>query len=138
MVEPMATVINDTEHIEVDAQLGERWTMEPREFERLTGWTLKPEGLCRADVCAPLYQRDRVVMPDGRIDLAGAAPAMGLTAVVDPGRGVAALTPSASTRASEMVSLEAPDFTLPDRDGVPTSLHEHAGRKVLLVAWASW
>ena len=50
----MATVINDTEHIEVEATLDDRWLMSPVAFESLTGWTLKPEGMCRAEACVPL------------------------------------------------------------------------------------
>jgi hypothetical protein len=134
----MATLINDTEHIEVDAILSDRWMMEPGSFERLTGWTLKPEGMCRGDVCAPLYHRERVVSPDGMIDLQQAAPTIGLTAVVDPERGVGALTASAPERASNMISLAAPAFTLPNMAGEPVSLHDFARRKVLLLAWSSW
>lgn len=138
----MATVINDlahgaTEHVEVDASLGERWLMEPGAFEALTGWTLKPEGMCRGEVCAPIYQRD-AVLADGLVDLLGAAPIIGRSAVVDTQRGVAALGASATIRAEEMTSLRAPDFTLDDLNGQPVSLHNFEGRKVLLLAWSSW
>ena len=33
---------------------------------------------------------------------------------------------------------KAPDFTLPDLDGRPHTLSGHRGKKILLVAWASW
>ena len=134
----MATVINDTEHIEVEATLDDRWLMSPVAFESLTGWTLKPEGLCRDDVCAPLYRRAEVVTDDGLIDLAAAAPIIGLSAVVDPPRQIAALTAAASSRAEEMTSLRAPEFTLPDLSGRPVSLDDFDRRKVLLLAWSSW
>jgi hypothetical protein len=135
---PMATVINDTEHLEADASFdGERWLMAPSAFETLTGWTLKPEGLCRDDVCAPLYRRDDVVV-GGNLDLAAAAPIIGMTAVVDTSRGIAALAPSAQTRTDAMTTLEAPDFTLPNLAGEPVSLHDFDRRKVLLLAWSSW
>ena len=138
----MATVINDgasgeIEHVEVDASLGERWLMQPDAFEALTGWTLKPEGMCRGDVCAPIYQRD-AVLSDGMVDLVGAAPVIGRSAVVDARRGIAALGASAAVRGEEMVSLQAPDFTLNDMSGQPVSLHNFARRKVLLLAWSSW
>lgn len=134
----MATVINDTEHVEVEAQIDGRWLMRPADFEALTGWTLKPEGMCREDVCAPIYRRAEVVSPDGLIDLEHAAPIVGLTAVVDEARSVAALTTSATNRAAAMATLEAPDFTLPDLSGAPVSLHDFDRRKVLLLAWSSW
>ena len=45
---------------------------------------------------------------------------------------------AASDRAAALASLEAPDFTLPDLDGRLHSLSEHRGKKVLLIAYASW
>ena len=45
---------------------------------------------------------------------------------------------SAAERAKTLSSLEAPDFTLPDLDGRLHSLSEQRGKKVLLVAYASW
>jgi hypothetical protein len=133
----MATVINDAEHVEVDAELTSRWLMQPDAFEALTGWTLKPEGLCRGDVCAPIYHPEKV-LAYGMVDLQEAAPIVGLCAVTDPARGVAALTASAPERAQSMVSLVAPDFTLPNLAGEPVSLHDFNRRKVLLLAWSSW
>jgi len=138
----MATVINDVaggeiEHLEVEASLGDRWLMQPDAFESLTGWTLKPEGMCRGDVCAPIYQRD-AVLADGMVDLVGAAPVIGRSAVVDTKRGIAALGASAAARADDMTSLQAPDFTLNDMSGQPVSLHAFQRRKVLLLAWSSW
>ena len=133
----MATVINDTEHIEVEAQLGKRWLMQPDAFEALTGWTLKPEGMCRGEVCAPIYHPDKV-LSGGLVDLQEAAPIIGLAAVTDPERGIAALGASAPARAQDMISLQAPDFTLTDLQGEPVSLHDFNRRKVLLLAWSSW
>ena len=135
----MATVINDTEHLEIDASYdGDRWLMQPAAFESLTGWTLKPEGMCREDVCAPIYRKAAVISPDGLIDLVEAAPVIGLTAVADTARGVAALGVSASARGDAMTTLQAPAFTLPDMSGKPVSLHDFDRRKVLLLAWSSW
>ena len=34
--------------------------------------------------------------------------------------------------------LAAPDFTLPDMNGVPRSLSQLRGKKVFLATWASW
>jgi len=136
----VATVISDTEHIEVGAPIVNdgRWLMQPDSFEALTGWTLKPEGLCREDVCAPIFRRAEVVSPDGLIDLVEAAPIIGRTAVVDIDRSIAALAPSAQSRGERMTTLQAPDFTLPDMAGNPVSLHDFDRRKVLLLAWSSW
>ncbi len=134
----MATVIKDNEHIEVEASTGDRFLLQPEAFEALTGWTLKPEGMCRGDVCAPIYRKDQVLIADGSIDLVEAAPIIGLTAAADAPRGVAALGVSAGARGEAMTSLQAPDFTLPDMAGEPVSLHDFDRRKVLLLAWSSW
>jgi hypothetical protein len=45
---------------------------------------------------------------------------------------------SAAERARRLASLEAPDFALPDLEGRLHTLAEHCGKKVLLVAYASW
>ena len=34
--------------------------------------------------------------------------------------------------------LQAPDFTLPDIDGVPRTLSQLRGKKVFVATWASW
>ncbi|MCU1365861.1 MAG: hypothetical protein JWN39_1500 [Ilumatobacteraceae bacterium] len=112
--------------------------MEPNAFEALTGWTLKPEGMCREDVCAPIYRKEAVLSPDGMVDLVEAAPVIGMTAVADIARRVAALGASAAARAESMTTLQAPAFTLPDMAGKPVSLHDFDRRKVLLLAWSSW
>jgi hypothetical protein len=57
---------------------------------------------------------------------------------VDLDEHAAYLGISAAERAKALASLEAPDFTLPDLDGRPHSLSAQRGKKVLLVAYASW
>jgi hypothetical protein len=57
---------------------------------------------------------------------------------VDREEAVAYLGVSAAERAAALAALEAPDFTLPDLDGRRHTLSEHRGKKVLLVAYASW
>jgi hypothetical protein len=57
---------------------------------------------------------------------------------VDRDEGVAYLGETALVRATRLASLEAPDFSLPDLAGRRHSLSEQRGKKVLLVAYASW
>jgi hypothetical protein len=57
---------------------------------------------------------------------------------VDRDESVAYLGETALVRATRLASLEAPDFSLPDLDGRVRSLSEQRGKKVLLVAYASW
>jgi hypothetical protein len=70
--------------------------------------------------------------------LAKRAEASGRPVAVDHDERVAYLGVSAADRAKTLASLEAPDFRLPDLDGRLHSLSEHRGKKVLLVAYASW
>jgi hypothetical protein len=57
---------------------------------------------------------------------------------IDRAEAVAYLGVSAADRAAALAALDAPDFTLPDLDGRRHTLSEHRGKKVLLVAYASW
>ena len=48
----MATILSDAGEILVDASNG--LCVSAADAERATGWTLKPEGMCRGDICVPL------------------------------------------------------------------------------------
>jgi hypothetical protein len=94
-----------------------------------------------------LSERTFTIIDDGRVAVLGAregaealkrAEAEGRPVAVDPEEGAAYLGVPAGARAAALASLEAPDFTLPDLDGRLHSLSEHRGKKVLLVAYASW
>jgi hypothetical protein len=111
------------------------------DLDAALGWTLKPEGLCRGDVCVPL--RDQTIGDADQLDVATVARALGQPIVVDSARGVAAIGTAASTRIEQMASLQAPAFSLPrisagDDDGELVSLADFDRRKVLLLAWSSW
>jgi len=69
---------------------------------------------------------------------AEAAQAGGRPVAVDLDERAAYLGISAEERGRQLLSLQAPDFSLPDLEGRPHSLGEHRGRKVFLVAYGSW
>ncbi|MXW26331.1 MAG: redoxin domain-containing protein [Dehalococcoidia bacterium] len=102
----------------------------------MLGWELQPEGLCRGTMCVPVDQ-EALVREDG-LDLRILADALQRPLVTDEGHAVAALGASHHDRGDVLASLEAPDFTLPDLEGNLHSLSDHRGKKVLLVAYASW
>jgi len=104
------------------------------EFARGTGWTVKPEGACKAHLCVPLPAEAHQV--PGRIDVRVVAERLGMAVVEDPTRGRFALGPESGGRA--LGSAELPEITLPDRHGRPFSLASLRGTKVFLCAWASW
>ena len=118
---------------------GESIWLSAQDMSAATGWDLKPEGLCRGDLCVPLTSRQTAPLQrDGAIDAAGFWRAQGHPVVHDAAGGAWVLGASASDRASALQSLEAPDFELPDLAGRMTSLSQHRGKKVLLATWASW
>jgi hypothetical protein len=101
------------------------------------GWQLKPEGLCRDDMCVPVRDRDALSAGDG-IDLAAVATALGRQVVVDEESAIVAVALDAEARRRALTALDAPSFTLDDLAGSPHRLEEWRGRKKLLVAFASW
>lgn len=103
--------------------------VDPAAFERETGWALKPEGACKEERCVPLP-------PAARTDMRLLAERLGMPLVEDEAAGLWALGPEAGGRA--LVSAQAPELTLPDWQGQEFWLSSLRGRKVLLVAWASW
>lgn len=110
-------------------------SLEPTvaEFESLTGWTAKPEGMCKGDICVPV---PGATSAEGTLDVAVVADRLGMALVEDPTAGVWALGPESGGRA--LTTAVVPDIELPELDGNPFDLAAMHGRKVLLVAWASW
>jgi hypothetical protein len=105
------------------------------EFARHTGWSIKPEGACRGDVCVPL-PTDAVVA-DRTLAIELVAGALGMPVVVDSGRGLAALGP-ATLNGHALSTAEAADPVLTDLEGREFRLSSLRGQKVLLVAWAPY
>lgn len=131
------TIIDDGRPTAVPARVRDGAVRLSREaLERAIGWALKPEGLCRDAMCVPV--RGAPVESADGVDLAGVATALGRPLAVDVAERAAFLGVAAAERARPLAALEAPDFTLPDLAGRRHSLRDHRGKKVLLVAHASW
>jgi len=122
-----------------DERAGDALWLSAAEAEAATGWVAKTEGLCRGEVCVPLPAgRESEFVRDARVNVAALWRHLG-RAVAHSERGhVWVLGAGAGERAAALRSLEAPDFTLPDRSGRPHSLSDYRGKKVFLVTWASW
>lgn len=114
------------EHLDVD----------PDAFARRTGWTVKPEGACKAGVCVPLPADARTA--SGALDVRVVARRLGMPLVRDDAHDVWALGPETGVTGRALSSAVAPELTLPDADGNPFDLASLRGQKVVLVAWASW
>ena|ERR1700674_826533 len=109
--------------------------VDPEAFAAGTGWTIKPEGACRAELCVPLPSGAHA--RDGRLDVPVVAERLGMPLVHDEPHGFWALGPETRSGRS-LPSARAPELDLPDFDGNPFRLSSLLGQKVLLVAWASW
>lgn len=129
----MTKILTPTGEYDVAAHDG-LW-MSPADVERVTGWTLKPEGMCRADQCVPL---PAAALAPNEVDLGAFWKKLGGPVIASEARDVWALGAPPEERNAALEGLEAPDFTLPDLDGVPRSLSQLRGRKVFLATWASW
>ena len=126
----MTTVLTEQGDLTLAATDG-LW-LSAEDAERETGWTLKPEGMCQDDLCVPIQVRDR------RVDVAAFWRRLGRPVVSDAAGVTWALGAGADQRNDALAGLIAPDFTLPDRDGVPHTLSALRGKKVFLCTWASW
>ena len=108
-------------------------TVDAKAFANRTGWVAKPEGLCKGEVCVPAPGVDR---GDGTLDVEVLQQRLHMPLVHDEVHGLYALGPESGGQS--LTTARAPDLTLPDLDGSAFSLSSLRGRKIIMVAWASW
>ena len=116
---------------------GPRVRIAPDSLREVLGWELKPQGLCRGEVCLPIGDPNELADASG-IDLQAFADALERPLALDVSERAAALGTAVGDRSRQLDSLEAPDFELPDLSGAPQRLSDHRGKKVLLIVYASW
>jgi len=113
------------------------------DLKRATGFVVKPQGVCREQLCFPL-PKDRkaeFVSKKGKVswfNLTAFARLIKQPVAADEKNAVWYFGPRPDVRDSYITSLDAPDFTLPDASGKMHSLSDFKGKRVLLVTWASW
>jgi hypothetical protein len=135
----MTTVLIEQQEIAV-APAAERpglW-LSAVDLERVTGFKLKPEGLCKEEICVPVPRGDKSFVKDGAVDAVAFWRHIGHPVVHDDAADAWALGLGAAARTQALEALEAPDFCLPDLDGRMHALSAQRGRKVFLATWASW
>ena len=131
-------LIDDGRLTEVPARFSaDAVRLQPADVSAVFGWELKPQGLCRGSVCIRVRDTSTLATADG-IDLAALAQVLGRPLALDIAERVAYLGASAAERGAELATLRAPDFSLPDLSGRRHSLADYRGKKVLLIAYASW
>ena len=132
------TIVDGERAVAISARrVGESVLLDAGAVRDGLGWEVHDGLLCNESMCIPLADESAVAR-EGAIDLAGLAGAMDRALAVDLEERAAFLGGSARERSQTLGSQQAPDFSLPDLSGRLHSLAEQRGRKVLLVAWASW
>lgn len=118
------------------------WLTLP-ELTRATGFVLKPQGVCRDQLCFPLpkHRRADFLAPQGKVDwfnLSAFARLVYQSEAHDEKLNVWFFGPRQDLQNGYLETLQAPNFTLPDAGGKLHSLSDFRGKKVLLITWASW
>jgi hypothetical protein len=113
------------------------------DLKRATGFVVKPQGVCREQLCFPLPKDHKAdfVSKKGRVswfNLTAFARLIKQPVAFDEKIAIWYFGPRPDVRDSYISSLDAPDFALPDAIGKMHSLSDFKGKKVLLVTWASW
>ena len=113
------------------------------DLARATRFVIKPQGVCRDQLCFPLPKARKADFIAGKgsvtwFNLSEFARLIKQPFVSDQKNGVWYFGARTAEQNGYLVSLEAPNFTLPDLNGQMHSLTDFRGKKVLLVTWASW
>ncbi len=135
----MVTVLTEASEARVSAEQGRTLWLTRGDLERATGWQMKPEGFCKDDVCVPTPRgQERDYLRDDEVNATAFWQLMGKTAVASRDGDVWFLGEGAQQRNEALLSLQAPDFTLPDFSGKPHRLSDYRRQRILLITWASW
>jgi hypothetical protein len=138
-----ATIVYDDVATQVNAAVdaGQLWTTTA-DLKRATGFELKPQGVCRAELCFPVpkaRQQEFVRKESGTtwFNLTAFAELVHQPVAHDQALATWYFGLRSDQRQG-LASLHAPNFTLPGMDGTMHSLSDFRGKKVFLVTWASW
>jgi hypothetical protein len=138
MTKILATGHELTRARDEDRPADQLW-LTTNDLQEVTGWLLKPEGLCKEDACVPLSPGLLEKLVDGdEINASGLWTALERPVLHDDGYATWMLGEGARDRSRQLESLVAPDFSLPDIDGNLHSLSDYRGKKVMIASWASW
>lgn len=123
-------------------QSADLWVTLP-DLTRATGFVLKPQGVCRKELCFPLPKKTRssFLVNQGPVEwfnLSAFARLLHQAVAHDTQFEVWYFGPQPDAQDAFLASLDAPNFTLPDAAGKLHSLSDFRGKKVLLITWASW
>lgn len=150
--ESRAIVVYDDHATEItvaslpDTAVADLW-VSTGDLKLATGFEVKPQGVCRAELCFPLPKsrmHDFLRGKNGgdkpgeqQFNLTAFAILVHQAVAHDDAVGMWYFGLRGDQQ-EQLASLRAPDFTLPDLSGKKHSLSDFRGKKLLLVTWASW
>src|SRR5262249_37018483 len=112
------------------------------DLARATRFEVKPQGVCRDELCFPLPKARQQEFLHRRAPVTWFNLTAFAALVHQPVAHDAPLSTwyfgLRSDQQQRLASLRAPDFTLTDMNGKPHSLSDFRGKKVFLITWASW
>jgi hypothetical protein len=111
------------------------------DLKRATGFVIKPQGVCRDELCFPIPKARRTAFLSKRRSITWfnlSEFARLLRQPIAREKEVWYFGPRPDVQNAFISSLIAPDFKLPDMNGREHSLSDFRGKKVLLLTWASW
>ena len=122
--------------------VGDVW-ITTSDLTRATRFVIKPQGVCRDELCFPLPKARKAEFITKRgpvtwFNLSEFARLIKQPFAFDQRNAVWYFGARTAEQNGYLASLEAPNFTLPDLNGKMHSLTDFRGKKVLLVTWASW
>jgi hypothetical protein len=137
---PGATVLYDgkvvtLDRVRPDAKNPAALWVQKRDLPRINEFELKPEGMCRADLCIPVT---RDLSNGDYFNLTAFAGKVSQSFVTDTPARAWSFGEMPVLRGAFVESRVAPDFSVPDRKGKNVTLSDFRGKKVLVVTWASW
>jgi hypothetical protein len=104
--------------------------LTPTQFAAETGWDIKPQGACKAEVCVPLDS-------SAPFSALSTAQRLGMAVVHNASAGLWAIGPESFNQRA-LASAVAPELVLDDINGHSFRLSSLRGRKVVLVAWSPY
>ena len=153
-VSPHITIIFDGKPTELTSSLDPQPTESSQDLwvtladlTRATGFVVKPQGVCREELCFPLpsARKSEFLIKRGTnsnkvqwFNLTAFARMLHQPVAYDDTLATWYFGPRPEVQNNYLASFQAPNFTLPDMDGKPHSLSDFRGKKVLIVTWASW
>jgi hypothetical protein len=122
-----------------EPQGDELWLTLP-ELTAVSGWELKPEGVCKDEICVPVpaARRSALIREGDLFNLTEFARMIEQPFAHDARHAVWYFGPPAWDWKERLSSRQAPDFSLPDLSGKVHSLAQLRGKKVFLLFWATW